>query len=70
MFPRLAFIADPRKLSAADHLKRLESSPIYRRREAAYALAHVKAQAKAHWYLSPKFIERWPDRPEGPRRGR
>lgn len=59
-FPRLAFIAAPGKLSAADHRRRLEASPLYRRREIEGEQAKQLSRAKAFLYLSEGYYERFP----------
>lgn len=40
-------------LTAADHAVRLETSPLYRRREAAHARTHAEAKLRAAYYLNP-----------------
>lgn len=40
-------------LTAADHAIRLDTSPLYRRREAAYARTHAEAKLRAAYYLDP-----------------
>lgn len=44
---------------AADHLVRLETSALYRRREAAYQRTHAEAKLRAAYYLEP-HAHAWP----------
>lgn len=46
-------------MTAADHAVRLETSPLYRRREAAYARTHAEAKLRAAYYVNPT-TEVWP----------
>jgi hypothetical protein len=62
MRARLAFIAAPARLAAADHLRRLESSPLYRRREIEGDQAKQLSRARAFLYLEPDYYERYPVR--------
>lgn len=50
-----------RPLTAADHRRRLESSALYQQREREYAHAQQLSIVRALWYLSPEFVEVWPD---------
>ena len=45
--------------TAADAKKRLQASPLYRRRQWDAANARVFAKARGHWYLSEKFTPRY-----------
>lgn len=59
MMRRLAFVA-PTPLMAVDHLRRLETSPLYRRREIDAARARQWSRLKALLYLSADYYERYP----------
>ncbi len=60
MFPRLVFIGAPGRLSAADHRRRLEQSPLYQRREREAAIALQRGRLQALLYLNPNYYERFP----------
>jgi len=47
------------RMPAHVHALRLESSPLYIRREREAALTKQAAIMKACWYLDPKFQARW-----------
>lgn len=52
----------PRRLTAADHRRRLKRSDLYQRRERDGAHARMLAGVKALLYLSEDYVERWPER--------
>ena len=58
----LAFVAVPTKLTAIDHLRRLESSALYRRREIEAEQSKQLSRVQALLYLSEDYYERYPDR--------
>lgn len=49
----------PARLPAQFHLLRLETSPLYLRRERDAAETKATAQRSALWYLDAKFEPRW-----------
>lgn len=51
-----------RVVPVAEAKARLEASALYLRREQESAATHVMAQAKAAWYVDPKFRPRWEDK--------
>jgi hypothetical protein len=57
---RLALFVAPQRLTAVDHLRRLESSPLYRQREIQGEQAKQLARVKALLYLSPEYHAQFP----------
>ena len=51
----------PKPRSAAECLARLESSPLYRRREVEAAMTREAVRLAAVWFLSEGFRARWED---------
>lgn len=47
------------RLPASVHARRLETSPLYIRREREAAERKTAARIAAAWYLDPKFTPRW-----------
>ncbi len=49
------------RMTAADHRRRLEASPIYRQRERESERAQMLSRVKALLYLSADYVEQFPD---------